>query len=165
MRILCLDLGTKLGFAVADVTTNEILSDGMYNLGARPGTKKRPAEPPGVRFGNFLNKLSAFKIAYRIERIYFENVVSHPKTNGFKAAHVYGGFYAFLQHWGILHGVPLYPCAIGTIKKHFTGKGKADKDTMIMAAVERGFRPKSSDHADALAIASLAIKMISEEYE
>ena len=44
-------------------------------------------------------------------------------------------------------GVP-----VGTIKRHVTGKGNADKAAVIAAVRARGFNPADDNEADALAI-------------
>ena len=50
-------------------------------------------------------------------------------------------------------GVP-----VGTIKRHATGKGNADKEAMIAAARARGFNPADDNEADAIAILFWALE-------
>ena len=50
-------------------------------------------------------------------------------------------------------GVP-----VGTIKRHITGKGNADKAAVIAAVRARGFNPIDDNEADALAILLWAIE-------
>jgi Holliday junction resolvasome RuvABC endonuclease subunit len=69
---------------------------------------------------------------------------------------VYGGFLAMLEAWCAANNVPLKPVGVGTVKKHWTGKGNADKPMMIATAKAKGFHPVDDNHADALAILSLA---------
>ena len=71
---------------------------------------------------------------------------------GTDAAHVYGGLLAVLTSWGELRGVPYEGVPVGTIKRHATGKGNANKDSMIAAARSRGFDPTDDNEADALAL-------------
>lgn len=47
-------------------------------------------------------------------------------------------------------------CNVATVKKHWTGSGRAEKADMIRAARERGFEPKDDNAADALALMDLA---------
>jgi Holliday junction resolvasome RuvABC endonuclease subunit len=47
---------------------------------------------------------------------------------------------------------------VGTIKKHITGKGNADKLAVIKAVQALGFNPKDDNEADALALLSFAMK-------
>jgi Holliday junction resolvasome RuvABC endonuclease subunit len=44
------------------------------------------------------------------------------------------------------------------IKKFATGKGNANKDAMIKAAIDLGFTPKDDNEADAIHLYNLAVK-------
>ena len=79
---------------------------------------------------------------------------------GIDAAHCYGGFLASLCAWCELHGIPYAGVPVGTIKKHATGKGNANKETMIESAVNRGHRPKDDNEADAISLAYYTIEAI-----
>ena len=46
---------------------------------------------------------------------------------------------------------------MGTIKRHVTGQGNADKQAVIAAVRARGFAPADDNEADALAILLWAI--------
>jgi ribose transport system ATP-binding protein len=59
---------------------------------------------------------------------------------------------ATLTAWAELRGVPYEGVPVGTIKRHATGKGNADKDAMIAAARARGFSPADDNEADAIAL-------------
>ena len=52
--------------------------------------------------------------------------------------------------------MPLRPVGVGTVKKHWTGRGNAKKHEMIEVARTKGFHPVDDNHADALAILSYA---------
>ena len=82
-------------------------------------------------------------------RILFEEVRRHAGTD---AAHVYGGFLATLTGWCEEHEVAYQGVPVGTIKRHVTGKGNADKAAVIAAVRARGFSPADDNEADALAI-------------
>jgi len=47
---------------------------------------------------------------------------------------------------------------VGTIKRHATGKGNADKAAMMAAARARGFSPADDNEADAIAILLWALE-------
>ena len=47
---------------------------------------------------------------------------------------------------------------MGTIKRHSTGKGNANKDAMIAAALARGFSPADDNEADVIALLLWAIE-------
>jgi Holliday junction resolvasome RuvABC endonuclease subunit len=65
---------------------------------------------------------------------------------------------ATLTSWAELRGIPYEGVPVGTIKRHATGKGNADKEAMIAAARERGFSPADDNEADAIAILHWAIE-------
>ena len=77
---------------------------------------------------------------------------------GTDAAHVYGGLIATLTAWCELRGMPYQGVPVGTIKRHATGKGNANKQTMIAAMRARGFEPADDNEADAIAILLWAIE-------
>jgi len=47
---------------------------------------------------------------------------------------------------------------VGTIKRHVTGKGNADKQAVIAAVRARGFMPADDNEADAIAILLWALE-------
>ena len=54
--------------------------------------------------------------------------------------------------------MPYAGAAVGTIKRHATGKGNAPKLAMTQAAQARGFSPADDNEADAIAILLWAIE-------
>jgi Holliday junction resolvasome RuvABC endonuclease subunit len=88
-----------------------------------------------------------------ISAVYFEEVRRHA---GVDAAHAYGGFLATLTAWCEHHGIPYSGVPVGTIKRHATGKGNADKAAMVRAMQDRGHAPGDDNEADALALLSWA---------
>ena len=89
-----------------------------------------------------------------IEAIYFEEVRRHVGTD---AAHLYGGFLATLTAWCERNSIAYQGVPVGTIKRHVTGKGNADKTAVIDAIRARGFKPADDNEADAIAILLWAI--------
>ena len=65
---------------------------------------------------------------------------------------------ASLTSWAELRGIPYEGVPVGTIKRHATGKGNANKQAMIDAACARGFSPADDNEADAIAILLWAIE-------
>lgn len=61
-----------------------------------------------------------------------------------------------LEMWCAANNVPLRPVGVGQVKKHWTGKGNADKAAMVETARAKGFAVKDNNQADALAILALA---------
>jgi hypothetical protein len=148
--ILCLDLGTRTGWALHD--------DGATFSGSitfRPGRY----EGGGMRYlrfrqwlGDLLVNTKRAKLAQQaspIDAIYFEEVRAHAGTD---AAHIYGGFLATLTSCCEQRGVAYQGVPVGTIKRHVTGKGNADKAAVLAAIRARGFDPADDNEADALAI-------------
>ena len=140
--ILALDLGTTTGWALRG-------NDGRIVSGT---VSFRPSRYDGggmryVRFRAWLDQLA--DDAGAIAAIHYEEVRSHAGTD---AAHIYGGLLATLTAWAELRGVPYQGVAVGTIKRHATGRGNANKQAMMAAAQARGFNPSDDNEADALAI-------------
>jgi hypothetical protein len=146
--ILALDLGTTTGWALRGF-------DGLITSGTasfKPGRY----DGGGMRYLRFTNWLTELdRLSGPIATIWFEEVRRHAGTD---AAHVYGGLLASLTSWGELRGIPYAGVPVGTIKRHATGKGNANKDAMIAAAQARGFNPADDNEADAITILHWAIE-------
>lgn len=137
--LLALDLGTKCGWACHTDTglksgTQSFATDRFSGGGMRY-----------LKFERWLNELPT------PSQIVYEEVRCHAATD---AAHVYGGLMAILTKWCESRGIPYCAVPVGTIKKHWTGKGNADKKMMIDEAVKRGFNPTDDNEADAIALLS-----------
>jgi hypothetical protein len=146
--ILALDLGTTTGWALR--TPDGLITSGTVSF--RPGRY----DGGGMRYLRFTNWLTEIdRLSGPIAAIWFEEVRRHVGTD---AAHVYGGLMATLTAWAELRDVPYQGVPVGTIKRHATGKGNADKAAMIAAARARGFAPADDNEADAIAILLWAIE-------
>ena len=145
--ILTLDLGTKTGWALQKFDGSIISGTKVFKQGRFEGG--------GMRYLNFtrwLLWLSDNEGPFRT--IFFEEVRNH---KGVDAAHVYGGFLASLTQWAEKQEIPYAGVPVGTIKKHATGQGNANKDAMIEAVKARGFKPQDDNEADAIAVLMWAI--------
>lgn len=150
-RILCLDLGTKTGWAVG---TREAHASGRWDF---TGNRFNGG---GMRFVHFRERLNEMLAAYPdISAVYYEEVRRHLGTD---AAHVYGGFQATLTAWCEEKKLPYEGVPVGEIKKSFTGKGNADKQAMIEEAVFRGLAPIDDNEVDAFALFCLKAGVPSE---
>ena len=140
--LLALDLGTTTGWAMAP-------PDG----GIVSGTVSfRPSryDGGGIRYLRFRVWLdSVAEDADRIGAVYYEEVRRHLSTD---AAHVHGGLLATLTAWCEQRAIAYQGVPVGTIKRHVTGKGNADKAAVVAAIRARGFNPTDDNEADALAI-------------
>lgn len=146
--ILALDLGTQTGWAVCDRDSG--VTSGSESF------KPQRFEGGGMRYLRFKRWLTEIKQSCDgIDAVYFEEVRRHA---GVDAAHAYGGFMAHLTAWCEHHQIPYQGVPVGTIKKHATGKGNANKDQMIGAARLRGHAPADDNEADAIALLYWAIE-------
>ncbi len=140
--LLALDLGTKTGWAVQP-------TQGPVQSGTQTFRPNR-FEGGGMRYLRFTDWLVEIAMMTSgLHRVVFEEVRRHAGTD---AAHAYGGFLATLTGWCEQHEVPYQGVPVGTIKRHVTGKGNADKAAVIAAVRARGFNPADDNEADALAI-------------
>ncbi|WP_375668694.1 MULTISPECIES: crossover junction endodeoxyribonuclease RuvC [unclassified Bartonella] len=140
--ILCLDLGTKTGWALRD-------ADGFITSDTEHFQSRR-FEGGGMRYLRFKKWLSELKRSVdEIDAVYFEEVRRHVGTD---ASHIYGGFLATLTAWCEHHQIPYEGIPVATIKKAMTGKGNASKAEMIKAMRAKGHAPCDDNEADALAI-------------
>src|SRR5690606_19880243 len=106
-----------------------------------------------LRFRSWLDGLAAD--AGGPDAVYFEEVRRHAGTD---AAHLYGGFLATLTAWCEQRGLAYEGVPVGTIKRHVTGKGNADKAAVLAAIRARGFAATDDNEADAIAILLWAIE-------
>jgi Holliday junction resolvasome RuvABC endonuclease subunit len=140
--LLCLDLGTKTGWALD--YTSQCVTSGVQSF--QPGRY----EGGGMRYLRFRHWLSEMHSLSPGElSIYFEEVRHHSAVD---AAHVYGGLLATLTAWCEEQKVPYLGIPVGTIKKAATGKGNASKQQVIEAVRQMGYKPADDNEADALAL-------------
>ena len=146
--MLCLDLGTLTGFALQ--TANGAIVSGTVSF--------RPSRYDGggiryLRFRGWLDSMA--QDAAGIGVVHYEEVRRHLSTD---AAHVHGGLLATLTAWCEQRSIAYQGVPVGTIKRHVTGKGNADKAAVIAAVRARGFLPADDNEADAIAILLWAIE-------
>lgn len=146
--IVAIDLGSTTGWAA---NPDGVVTSGTLTF--RPGR----FEGGGMRFVRFRAAMSELISQTGATRVYFEEVHSHgvKSKNGkqitpIDAAHLYGGFLAHLTALCEEMRIPYLGVPVGTIKKHATGKGNANKDAMKAAATARGWTFSDDNEADAL---------------
>ena len=145
--VLCLDLGTTTGWSIH--SKQGVITSGTISF------KNDRWQGGGMRFlkfNRFLNELN--ENAGPISMVFFEEVRRHM---GVDAAHAYGGFMAHLTAWCEQQNIAYEGVPVGTIKRHATGKGNANKTMMIESAKARGHLPADDNEADALALIYWAI--------
>lgn len=150
IRTIGIDPGTQCGYAWTDDNFVRSPQSGVWNL------KPNRHEGGGMRFLRLDNYL-ADMIKTGEEggtRIYYEEVRGHRGTD---AAQIYGGIIATITSLCEDLGFPYAGVPVGTIKKHATGKGNANKAAMLAEARNR-FGPAVVDdnQADALWILDYA---------
>jgi hypothetical protein len=146
--VLSLDLGQKTGWAVRN-------ADGAIASGT---TEFKPGRFEGgemiyLRFRAWLKEVD--ETAGGVGPVYFEEVRSH---RGVAAAHVYGGFLAYLTPQAEMNNMLHAGVPVGPIKRHVTGRGIADKDAVIAAVRRLGFDAADHNEADALALFHRALR-------
>ena len=146
MKILALDLATKTGWA-----TNAYGRDsGTIAFALKRG------ESPGMRFLRcraWLNELYCGLTSSVIDVIAYEQ--AHHR--GGAATAVCVGLVTVVQSFAAEHGIELMPVHTATLKKFATGSGRANKQGMIEAAIERGWKPEDDNEADAQLLLDYAL--------
>jgi len=142
VTILTLDLGTRSGWAHSDCS-------GVITSGVAEFRTDR-WQGGGMRFLRFRAWLDEMhRLTGGFDLLVYEQVRRHA---GADASHLYGGWLAILTAWCEQRGFAYQGVPVGTIKRHVTGKGNADKAAVIAAIRARGFDPTDDNEADALAI-------------
>ena len=145
--VVALDLGTSMGWALRLGTDTH-----SGTVSFRPSRY----DGGGMRYLRFRNWLDQLAVECALpEAVYFEEVRRHAATD---AAHIFGGLLATLTSWCEERGLAYQGVPVGTIKRHVTGKGNADKQAVIAAVRDRGFMPADDNEADAIAILLWAIE-------
>lgn len=152
-RILALDLGTRMGYAMA--------INGKLLISSTRQDKPGRYSGGGMRYLQFRNWLTEVHQSTRFDRIYFEEVRRHLSTD---SAHVYGGLLAMLTSWCEESRIPYEGLPVGTIKKTATGKGNASKSDIVVAmnkrwnkTLDENEKSRDDNEADALAILHCAL--------
>jgi hypothetical protein len=147
--ILSLDLGNNLGWA--KVVNGVIVQSGVVSL-------FRKDAHPGDRFLRFSNWLRTHK---GLNEIFYEDV---PRFESNFAARVYCGLLSQLQIFCLVSQVRLTNIKANSVKKEFTGNGRADKIEICRTAHRLGWKhghldlDLDHDEADALACAWVILK-------
>lgn len=140
-NILALDLATNTGWAIR-------MRDGTIKFGSFNSAVARGAKHT-QRWANFRYELGPLITANDIHAVVHEDVKRHSSALSAKA---YYGFLCITEMIAVNHNVNLTGLGVGTVKKHWTGKGRASKDEMVAIARAKGFNVANDDEADALAI-------------
>ena len=137
-RVLCLDLGVKLGWALLNADGS--MGSGCLNLQPERTHRK------GLKFLHLQKFLSALP---KIDAVYFEQVFAH---KGVHAAHAYGGYLAIVMAWCESKGIKCKGIGVQQIKFAVTNNYRAQKADVIEAVEKLGHMPMDDNEADAIAI-------------
>ena len=137
--LLAIDLGTQTGWARGRMAEKPQSGTQSFALGRFDGG--------GMRYLRFQVWLE--EMLRGVDRVAYEEVRRHTATD---AAHVYGGLMGCLTATCEQQEIPYEGVPVGTIKKWATGKGNAGKPAMVQAVLDRGFRVKDDNEADAIAL-------------
>jgi len=141
MKILSLDIATNTGWKTAT-------SSGVWNL------KPNRGESEGMRVVRFKSKVREMITIEGINLVSYERPAGLHKSSIMVASEMVG----VLKDLCIEVGVDLACYSASEIKKFATGKGNANKEAMIKAAVDLGFSPKDDNEADAIHLYNLSVK-------
>lgn len=147
MTIAALDLATTTGYASI---ASGVIDSGVFKC------RKSAKATWGENFRNFRYWLRVWLDREKPEQLWYEDV---RRWSSGDAAKAYCGLRALMLVECEARGILVVSAAVGSIKKAFTGKGNASKQEMIDEAERRyGIKMIDDNHADALAILSLAIE-------
>jgi hypothetical protein len=146
--VLALDLGQKTGWAVR--TVDGVITSGTVEF--KPGRH----EGGGMGYLRFRRWLDELRLTtHGLAEVLYEEVRAH---RGTLAAQIYGAFVGHLQAWCEARAIAYAGVPVGTIKRHITGRGNADKEAVIAAVRALGFTPADDNEADALALLDWALR-------
>ena len=140
-KILALDIATTTGWKTATAS-------GIWNL------KPNRGESEGMRVVRFKAKVRELIALEGIDLVAYERPAGFHKAALMVASEMVG----VLKDLCIELGIDLACYSATEIKKFATGKGNANKDAMVAAAVALGFSPADDNEADAIHIFNLATK-------
>ena len=147
MRVLGLDLGTNMGWAVVDKDTGLIVS-GSFTLSG--GHRDHKFSDLHVRLNDMYVEVEEIP---GVELIMYER----PFTRGLSATRLLWGLAGIVGAVATSWDLPVVEVLPSTIKKHATGRGDADKDAMMAAVVDNFFHEPTNEHeADAIWAADYA---------
>ncbi|MCY1522585.1 hypothetical protein D9M68_574450 [compost metagenome] len=152
VNILALDLGTKTGYALRR-------RDGRIAHGTQDFTPRK-SWSEGQKWARYRAWLTETLREGQIHQVVYELVIRHEVKGRplWDAAHAYGAFQAITHMVCDGFNVTAMGVNLATVKKSFTGSGRAKKADMIAEANARGFKPDTDNDADALAILHWAVE-------
>lgn len=152
MRILSIDIGTKMGYFFHNSENKHEVS-GVFN---NPPLK---GDSDGIRFLKlklFLNDI--VQKNGKPDYVFFEEVFQHQTSQ--RAMTLYHGFRSTLLVWCEMNGVEYKGFPVATIKKFATGKGNASKEVLMHQLYQLGYDFKDDNECDAIWIGLLGMSFL-----
>ena len=140
-KILALDIATNTGWKTSTAS-------GVWNL------KPTRGETEGMRVVRFKAKVKELIDLEGITLVSYERPAGMHKSSIMVASEMVG----VLKELCFEKGVNLSCYSASQIKAFATGKGNANKESMIRAAVSLGFNPQDDNEADAIHLYNLTAK-------
>ncbi len=167
--VLALDLATVAGWAWGRVP--ERVMSPLEAAQARPPAPLGGAHRisrAGASVGLFLSDaedwLNELCDQHGPVGLIYEKPILDSFRTGFETALKLGSLAGLASMVACRRGIHVFePVQPSTLKKHWTGSGKADKPAMIAACRTRGWEPVDDNHADALALWDYAGAVIAKE--
>lgn len=144
INVLALDLSSNTGFCLHD-------REGKPKYG---DVRMPPASSDhynGTKYCFFWDWCVFTVKTYRIEFLIVEAPIATGRDGMFSVMQQLG-MAAISELLAAKYGLRYCRANISTVRKHFTGNGRADKPAVEIACRERGFYPQSLDAADAIAV-------------
>lgn len=137
INILALDTATRTGYCFGK---GHDLQFGHYIL-------PKELQEEGEKFFHFSVWVSRLIELEKPEAI----IIEKPFVRGYSTFYLFG-LVAVAQAVAASFGIPVMKATPSTIKKSFTGNGKASKMDMVDRAKEKGYQVTVDDEADAIAL-------------
>ncbi|MFH1952549.1 MAG: hypothetical protein ABIL06_13130 [Pseudomonadota bacterium] len=146
MKIVALDPGTKSGVTI---TNGTVFETQLWDVKAKPKTKKHPGEPKHYRLFHLWELLEQY--AWDAKFIVCEGALGFLRgQSAVEASHKYR---AVIELFSILNAVELVMIEPNDLKFFALGKRSGDKREMIQAAQRLGYVGNSDDEADSYLMA------------
>jgi Holliday junction resolvasome RuvABC endonuclease subunit len=150
MKILALDVATKTGWALGNLTS---LTGQTECIGGTWNFSPKRDESGGMRLLRFKSKVKEIITLEKPDIVVFERTAGRHVNAIIIQAELHGVLKSLLDDNGIEYKAYSAP----EIKKFATGKGNAGKPQMVQACTHKlGIVPEDDNHADAIWMYKLA---------
>lgn len=150
--ILALDIATITGWAIGPINATAPLN-GSHRIAA-----------PGADIAYTLVKFERWLLDFLTVKtpslVVFEAPVPRSAAHGFQTARKLLGLIAVCELVCFRSGIQCREAAIQTVRKHFCGNGRADKEAVQAMCAARGWAFADDNAADALALWSYSAETL-----